>query len=84
MKIINIPEKNCVNCDCFTWWDGDFCCSHNLRLLQESPDGEFNDNIFMAIKINKDCGDWREYDNGTSESSYVKKFNEFLKLKNDE
>lgn len=58
--VIHIPEKNCVNCGHFAWWDGDFCCTKHLKILQEAPTYEFNDDIIRSVLNNKDCTDWEK------------------------
>ena len=76
---MNIPNKNCITCAHFAWWDGDFCCTKLTKILQESPDGNFNDDIIMALRINKDCPSHLE---GTR-TLYLDQFNEFLRKKNE-
>ena len=74
--MINIPEKNCINCASFAWWDGDYCCTRFMKILQESPDGKFNNDILMSLKLNKDCKQWNKNEN----SLYEESFNDFLKM----
>lgn len=80
---IQIPKKNCINCADFAWWDGDFCCVGHTKILQESPDGKFNKNILMSLRLNKNCKDYKINDNKV-QLIYQKKFDEFLKENNYE
>lgn len=75
-----IPKKNCISCVHFGWWDGDYCCTKLMKILQESPDGHFNDDILMALRINKDCVHHLQ---GTK-TPYLEAFNEFLNNKEDD
>lgn len=61
-NVIVIPDQNCVNCSHFSWWDGDFCCTKHMKVLQEANDANFNDGILIAIEENKDCEDWKKCD----------------------
>ena len=40
---IDTDEKHnhCTNCEHFDWWDGDYCCLHDMKILCESRDGKF-------------------------------------------
>lgn len=73
--MIQIPENNCVNCKHFAWWDGDFCCIAKNKILQESPDGEFNKDILMALLLNKNCSEHIKSD----DNIYQEDFNDFIK-----
>lgn len=53
-------EKNCITCHSFTWWDGDYCCIKKLKILCNAPNGEMNNDIKIALKMNKDCKGWEE------------------------
>ena len=71
-------DKNCINCECFCWWDGDYCCTWRMKILCHSPKGEMNEDILTSIEKNKDCSDWRESDKCSIEE-YTTIFNKFLK-----
>ena len=70
--MFNIPENNCTKCKHFAWWDGDYCCLLKNLILQESPDGKFNTDILIALKLNKNCENF-EGEN----TSFEESFNEF-------
>ena len=78
-KEINIPEQNCINCEHFAWWDGDYCCVAKKKILQESPEGEFNEDILMSLKLNKDCEAWSRIEE--ERNIYEEPFKNWLKNK---
>jgi len=77
---MEIETKNCINCHNFAWWDGDYCCTAKMKILQNSPDGKFNDDILIALKMNKKCTSWEEASPKIAEM-YEKAFNDFMKTK---
>lgn len=77
---IKIPKKNCINCENFAWWDGDYCCVRKTKLLQHSPGGDFTKDIFIALNLNKNCNEYKDYQSDI----YIKSFNDFLKKNNYE
>lgn len=79
-KII-IPDKNCIKCQHFAWWDGDFCCTKHMKILQEAPDANFNDDILISISNNKDCEDYKEAEEGFAAGLLLSKFKEYLSKK---
>lgn len=70
-------NRNCVNCDHFAWWDGDYCCVKKLKILQQSKNGEFNNDIIKSLEYYKDCSDWEEM--YLPAQIYVEPFKEYLK-----
>lgn len=74
---MELPEHNCLNCEHFCWWDGDYCCSRKMRILQESPAGEFNEDIIKALNDNKDCIDYYEA-SIPHIRLYIEAFNKFM------
>lgn len=75
MKTEDLLIRSCVRCEHFALWDGDFCCTKKMRILQEAPDGKFNKDIILALKLNSGCESYK--DNG-DDSLYMKDFREFL------
>jgi len=71
-------EKNCINCDGFALWDGDFCCVKKLKILQNAPDGNFTKDILTALRINMDCEDWSE----SYTDAYTHMFEKFVEDNN--
>lgn len=63
-------NKHCATCSHFVWWDGDYCCIKNLKILQESADGNFHTEIPI-----KDCNDYNE----DEYKIYYNIYKEFLK-----
>ena len=68
---------NCISCEHFAWWDGDFCCCENMKILQLSPKGEFTPEILKNIKNSEDCSDYKESENKIR-SIYEEAFKKFL------
>lgn len=77
---MDIGEKNCINCSNFAWWDGDYCCTAKLKILQNSPDGKINDDMLMALKLNRNCNSWNEAGEKIREM-HEEAFNDYLKTK---
>lgn len=73
-------NKTCITCKNFGWWDGDYCCTAKLRILQESPDGAFNNDILLSLRINKNCDSYIELN--LDENKYIESFKTFLETKN--
>lgn len=57
--MITLPDKNCLNCASFAWWDGDYCCINEMTILQEAKNGKMNEDILKALEKNKDCPNWK-------------------------
>ena len=75
--LTKLPEKNCLNCESFCWWDGDYCCFWNMKILCNSPKGEMNEDILISIEKNKDCKDWKRTDK-YSRKEYSEAFEDFM------
>lgn len=66
--------ENCINCEHFAWWDGDYCCMRTLMIIQPSPEGDFSAVIFKKLKTPKTC----PYYEKTAVGGYEKVYQEFL------
>lgn len=75
---MKLPEKNCINCKHFAWWDGDYCCTDKFKILQASPKGQFNADIEYALEKNKNCKKWKA-GNPKIVEMYLKAYNEYIK-----
>lgn len=73
---------NCISCQHFCWWDGDYCCSRKMRILQESDKGEFTIDILKSLEKNKNCIDYLKASSKITEM-YLSAFNDFLKKYQD-
>ena len=69
--------KNCLTCSHFTWWDGGYCCIEKQKLLCESPNGDFNEEIITSLKENKNCEEWGEGDEKVIKM-YLDEFKKFV------
>jgi len=49
---------NCINCKHFAWWDGDYCCTAKMIILQHSPKGDFTEEILKNMKTSDECEDY--------------------------
>lgn len=66
--------KHCTNCQSFAWWDGDFVCTTNMKVIQKSEDGKF------YAKIDDKAEDCIAYDfSPICEEDYHKIYEEFEK-----
>ena len=72
-------KNNCINCEHFAWWDGDYCCVKNFKILCESKSGHFNEDILTAIKTPKTCNDYKKAKNKKMTEIYQEAYIEFLK-----
>lgn len=63
-------KKCCLNCQGFAYWDGDYCCVPNMKILQYG-NGKIwmNEDLIRTMEYNKDCEDY-EY------TSYHKHYEE--------
>ena len=50
-QVLDVNSKKCINCDYFVWWDGDYCCIREFTILQNSPHGEFTEEILRTMKL---------------------------------
>lgn len=48
---------NCLECEHFAWWDGDYVCLHNMSVLMNSPNGDF-DGLAPILKRHKNCSNF--------------------------
>ena len=73
-----ILDKNCLNCEHFVWWDGDYCCVANFKILCESKRGDFSKDMLKSMKTPETCKDYKLSNNKIHEM-YEELFNKFLK-----
>lgn len=80
-------EKHCTNCEAFAWWDGDFCCTAKMSIIEQSPDGKFwcpfpqpHQKSFNA----EECEGYRYSENDKWYTEEYKRFLETLKANGDE
>ena len=71
--------KNCINCQGFVWWDGDYACMPHMSILCESKNGDFNEDILKTMKTSDECSDYKR----SILNVYQKEFDEFMKKKNN-
>lgn len=64
-------KENCINCNNFAWWDGDYCCLSKRLILQPSPDGEFSSEILKTIQTSDECIDYDKSENSVYENSFI-------------
>ena len=74
-------KKCCLNCDGFCWWDGDYCCTKEMKIHQYG-----NGSIHMTEDIEKTmetpdtCEDY-EYTHHEkypeSDNPYIKEYKKF-------
>ena len=81
-------KKCCLNCDGFCWWDGDYCCTMEMKIHQYCYPHQiwFNRDIDKTMETPETCEDYH-YKNHEkypeSENEYMqeyKKFKEWDKL----
>lgn len=78
-------KKCCLNCDGFCWWDGDYCCTKEMKIHQYGmlyPYGYWwmNKDIDNTMQTPETCEDYEyahhekypEYDN-----PYIKEYKKF-------
>lgn len=51
--------KTCVNCSHFAYWDGDWCCCAQLKLLSEIENDK-TVNPENCERDRSDCPDWED------------------------
>lgn len=39
MNSNKIPVLKCLRCEHFCWWDGDYVCFEDMKLLAQAPNG---------------------------------------------
>ena len=44
--------KSCLTCKHLAWWDGDYCCMHNLSLLSDAPKGVITEDAILTFNTN--------------------------------
>lgn len=71
-------KKHCTNCKYFTWWDGDYCCMAQMKVIVESQNGYFwcpFPQSFQKVFDAEDCSDYTYEENNI----YSEPYNDFLK-----
>ena len=46
----------CINCSHFGWWDGDWCCTWHMKIIQHGD--IFTDEILDSICTSETCKDY--------------------------
>lgn len=76
-----MKENNCLNCENFAFWDGDYCCLSNFTILCESnKNGDFTNDILHTLKTKDDCVDWKKNESDFHIKLYKEKYDKFLNL----
>jgi len=81
-------KKCCLNCDGFCWWDGDYCCTMEMKIHQYCWPHQiwFNRDIDKTMETPETCEDYHYKHHEKypeSENEYMqeyKKFKEWDKL----
>ena len=46
-----MKENNCLNCENFAFWDGDYCCLAKFVILDEGDENnDFTEDILRTMK----------------------------------
>lgn len=70
--------KHCVKCNGFCWWDGDYCCTLKMAIIEQSPTGKFWAPIPSAFDANK-CEYYDERENCSTENNdYYNNYIDFI------
>lgn len=48
----------CLDCQAFCWWDGDYCCTMQMKIHDHSKDGRMSMNIQRTMKTPETCNDY--------------------------
>lgn len=67
--------KQCTTCQGFAWWDGDFCCVTNMKIILPSEDGRWTAKIPNEFNA-EECEDY-DYSPVVADL-YDKQYMEFL------
>ena len=71
-------DKNCLNCEKFTWWDNDYCCTKDFTILCESDKfGNFTEDILKTMKTSDTCKNWKKNKSDFYVKMYKEKFDKF-------
>ena len=80
-----LNKKCCLNCDGFCWWDGDYCCTKEMKIHQYGmlyPYGYWwmNSDIDKTMETPETCKDY-EYTHHEkypeSDNPYIKEYEKF-------
>lgn len=69
----------CIRCQGFAWWDGDYCCTMQMKIHQHAPATNpwMNDDILRTMKTPETCLDYRD----DPDSLAIAPFKRLLELK---
>jgi len=75
-------KKCCLTCDGFCWWDGDYCCTQEMKIHQYGyPNGVwFNKDIDKTMKTPDNCKLYRYRHHQTypeSDNEFIKEYKKF-------
>lgn len=51
-------KKCCLTCQHFTWWDGDYCCTHHFNILSGADNK--NKATHPEKVLNNSCDDYSQ------------------------
>ena len=69
----------CIRCQGFAWWDGDYCCTMQMKIHQHAPAENpwMTDDILRTMKTPETCRDYMD----DPEALSIGPFKKFLELK---
>ena len=69
----------CIRCQGFAWWDGDYCCTMQMKIHQHAPAENpwMTDDILRTMKTPETCQDYMD----DPRSMATAPFKRFLELK---
>lgn len=75
-----MKENNCLNCENFAFWDGDYCCLAKFVILDEGDENnDFTEDILRTMKTEDECVDYKKsYDESIKYKEYKKRFKKLL------
>lgn len=74
-------KKCCLNCIHFAWWEGDFCCIPEFKIIQADPDnnGLMTEELEKNMKTPANCEDY-EYREERYSKDYEEEYKKFRKF----
>lgn len=72
----------CLNCQGFAFWDGDYCCVPNMKILQCGINGDIwmTRDLLISMNHNKNCKDYeRRNEHHPTTKMYIDEFEKFTK-----
>ena len=75
-------KKCCLTCDGFCWWDGDYCCTMEMKIHQYGWPHQiwFNGDIDKTMETPETCEDYsyRHHEKyPESENEYIEEYKKF-------